>query len=67
MDLSVIDNFDNLYFILGNDQITIFNAVPIGSKAAVPLAFTSLLLTPSHCQRADIFTFNLDLRLTKGV
>ena len=58
MHISVIDDPDDLGFVLGNQNQAVFQLIAVRRKAAIPLALASLLLAASHGLRADVFTLD---------
>lgn len=59
MHIPVEDDADDFGFVLGDQNLSVFELIAIGSKTAVPLAFTGLLLTSGHGLHADVFTLDL--------
>ena len=66
VNIAVIDNSDHFRFVLRNHQITVFEAVAIWSKAAIPFPFTGFLLPSSHCLCPNILTLNFCYRRENG-
>ena len=58
MHIPVIDDPDDLGFILGNQDQAVFQPIAVRCKAAIPLALAGLLLSADHGLRADIFTLD---------
>ena len=59
MNKFVIDQTNNLCFVLCNLQFSIYQFIAIWSKSIVPFSFPGFLLTSLHCLNKDILSFNL--------
>ena len=59
MNKFIIDQTNNLCFVLCDLQFSIYQFIAIWSKPAVPFSFPCFLLTSFHCLHKDILSFNL--------